>query len=40
MVYDRQRKGLALVGTKLAVDITKEEAERIQRLLADDPKGR
>jgi hypothetical protein len=40
MVYDRQRKGPALVGTKLAVDITKEEAERIQRLLADDPKGR
>jgi hypothetical protein len=40
MVYDRQRKGPALVGTKLAVDITKEEAERIQRSLADDPKGR
>ncbi|MCP3473230.1 hypothetical protein NLM33_23235 [Bradyrhizobium sp. CCGUVB1N3] len=36
MVYDRQRKGPALIGTNLAlaVNLTKEQAERIQRTLA------
>ena len=36
MVYDRQRKGPALVGTNLAlaVNLTKDQAERIQRSLA------
>ena len=36
MVYDRQRKGPALVGTNLApaVNLTKDQAERVQRSLA------
>ncbi len=34
MVYDRERKGPALVGTNPAANLTKEEAERIWRLLA------
>jgi hypothetical protein len=33
MVYDRERKGPALVGTNPAANLTKEEAERIQRML-------
>jgi len=33
MVYDRQRKGPALVGTDPAVNLRKEQADRIQRLL-------
>jgi hypothetical protein len=34
MVYDRERKGPALVGTNPAANLTKEEAEHIQRELA------
>lgn len=36
MVYDRQRKGPALVGANLApaVNLTKDQAERVQRSLA------
>ena len=33
MVYDRERKGPALVGTDPAANLTKEEAEHIQRTL-------
>jgi hypothetical protein len=32
-VYDRQRKGPALVGTDLADKLTKEQADQIQRSL-------
>ena len=32
-VYDRQRKGPALIGTNPAVDLQKERAEQIQRML-------
>jgi hypothetical protein len=32
-VYDRERKGAALVGTNPAVNLTKEKAERILRSL-------
>ena len=36
MVYDRQRKGPALVGIYPAINLTKEEAERcLQGMLAD-----
>jgi hypothetical protein len=35
MVYDRQRKGPALVGTNPAANLTKEEADRIQRSLVN-----
>jgi hypothetical protein len=35
MVYDRERKGPALVGTKMAANLTKEEAEHIQQTLMD-----
>lgn len=33
MVYDRQRKGPAVVGTSLAVNLTKEQANRIEQML-------
>jgi hypothetical protein len=33
MVYDRQSKGPALVGTDLAIDLTRERADRIARSL-------
>ena len=33
MVYDRERKGPALVGTNPQAGLTKEEAEGIQRSL-------
>jgi hypothetical protein len=33
MVYDRERKGPALVGTNLAVNLTKERAVEIERML-------
>jgi hypothetical protein len=33
MVYDRERKGPALVGTNPAANLTREEAEHIQRML-------
>jgi hypothetical protein len=33
MVYDRERKGPALVGTNPAANLTKDEAEHIQRAL-------
>jgi hypothetical protein len=36
MVYDRKRKGPALVGIYPAINLTKEQAERcIQGMLAD-----
>ncbi|MDH2400158.1 hypothetical protein QCM77_09420 [Bradyrhizobium sp. SSUT18] len=35
MVYDRQRRGPAMVGTGVAVNLTKEQAERIERVLMD-----
>jgi hypothetical protein len=37
MVYDRERKGPAMVGTSLAVNLTKEKAAEIeQRLVAKE----
>jgi hypothetical protein len=36
MVYDRQRKGPALLGTDLAVNLTKEQASHIQKALTAD----
>lgn len=34
MVYDRERKGPAAIGIDLAENLTKERAERLQRVLA------
>jgi len=34
MVYDRQSKGPAVIGTDLAADLTKAQAERVYRTLA------
>ena len=34
MVYDRERKGPAAIGIDLAENLTKEHAERLQRVLA------
>jgi hypothetical protein len=39
MVYDRQRKGPAMIGTSLAVDLTKEQANRIERMLMVEQEG-
>jgi hypothetical protein len=36
MVYDRQRKGPALVGTSPAVNLTRERANRVAHWLADE----
>jgi plasmid maintenance system killer protein len=33
-VYDRKRKGTANLGSRLAEKLTKEEASRIQQVLA------
>lgn len=33
MVYDRQRKGPAMIGTNPAVNLTEEQAHRIKRAL-------
>jgi hypothetical protein len=38
MVYDRERKGPALVGTNPAASLTKEEAEHIQQTLTAERK--
>jgi hypothetical protein len=40
MIYDRQRKGPAIVGINLAVDLTKEEAYRIERMLMAEWEGK
>jgi hypothetical protein len=40
MVYDRQRKGPALVGTNPAVNLTKEQANHIERTLVAMPEGK
>ncbi|WGS19341.1 MULTISPECIES: hypothetical protein [unclassified Bradyrhizobium] len=34
MVYDRQRKGPAVIGVGLAVNLTKAQADRFERMLA------
>lgn len=39
MVYDRQRRGPAMIGTGLAVNLTKEQAEHIERTLMDEREG-
>jgi hypothetical protein len=36
MVYDRERKGPAMVGTNPAVSLTKERAVEIERMLIAD----
>ena len=40
MIYDRQRRGPALVGISLAVNLTKEEANRIERTLMAEWEGK
>ncbi len=40
IVYDRQRKGPALVGTNLAVNLTKEQANHIERTLMVMPEDK
>jgi hypothetical protein len=39
MVYDRQQKGPALVGTNLAANLTKERADQIERMLTTESRG-
>ena len=39
MIYDRQRSGPPLVGISLAVNLTKERANRIERLLMAEWEG-
>jgi hypothetical protein len=40
MVYDRQRKGPALVGTTPAVKLTKEQANQLQRKLTAESEAK
>jgi hypothetical protein len=40
MVYDRQRRGPAMVRTSVAVNLTKERANRIERLLMAEWEGK
>ena len=40
MVYDRQRRGPAMVGTREAVNLTKDQASRIERMLTADWEGK
>jgi hypothetical protein len=40
MVYDRQRKGPALVGTNLAVNLTRERANHIAQWLTGELQDR
>ncbi|MGY4624665.1 hypothetical protein ACVWY3_002421 [Bradyrhizobium sp. USDA 4486] len=37
MVYDRERKGPAVVGTEFAANLTKEQAERAYEILTGSP---
>jgi hypothetical protein len=39
MVYDRQRKGPAMLGASLAVNLMKEQADDIKLLLMAQPDG-
>ncbi|WOH53800.1 hypothetical protein [Bradyrhizobium sp. sBnM-33] len=38
-IYDRQRRAPAMIGTRLAVDLTKEQANRIERMLMVEQEG-
>ncbi|MDH2348909.1 hypothetical protein QCM77_45040 [Bradyrhizobium sp. SSUT18] len=40
MVYDRQRRGPAMVGTRPAVNLTKEQADYIERKLMAEGEGK
>ncbi|WP_283807278.1 hypothetical protein [Bradyrhizobium sp. Tv2a-2] len=40
MVYDRQRKAPAIIGTRPMVNLTKEQADDIMRRLTAESKGR
>lgn len=33
MVYDRERKGPALIGVDLAANLTREQAEQVEQIL-------
>ena len=39
MVYDRQRRGPAMVGTSLTVNLTKQQADHIERTLMAEREG-
>jgi hypothetical protein len=40
MVYDRQRKAPAMVGTRPVVNLTKEQADEIERKLTAELEGK
>lgn len=40
MVYDRQRKAPALIGTRPVVNLTKEQADEMERKLTAESKGK
>jgi len=40
MVYDRQRRGPAMVGTSEAVNLTKERANLVERMLMAEWEGK
>ncbi len=39
MVYDRERKGPALIGTDWASNLTMAQAERVKEMLISQPDG-
>ena len=40
MVYDRQRKAPAMVGTRPLVNLTKERADEMERQLTAETEGK
>jgi hypothetical protein len=40
MVYDRQRRGPAMIGTSLVVNLTKEQANSIKQMLTAEWEGK
>jgi hypothetical protein len=40
MVYDRQRKAPAMIGTRPVVNLTKEQADEIARRLRAESEGK
>ncbi|OSJ29784.1 hypothetical protein BSZ19_26830 [Bradyrhizobium japonicum] len=39
MVYDRERRGPALIGAEWASDLTMAQAERVKQMLISQPDG-
>jgi hypothetical protein len=40
MVYDRERKGPAQIGTSLAANLTMEQTEHVKRIMTSPPRDK